>query len=310
MESPLKARARLARQKAKEGATAKRKRAQKGAQVPPLGARLEKRWTTSTKLGEQLARRTREARKDKHQYLAAIYGIYDQARRANKLEVLWQRAQPAAGSMPATPEEIIAGLIRGTYADKELKRDSVSQWSQAVCGAVLTKCPPAEAYAFFADGGIAKAREVYREHTRNASPPEAAAKPGSGSGRGSGKPGTKAPPVEPERKGRAATSAVPPSSTGAGKAPAAAGRATADRLTREVAARRDEVVRGAESCLLAVCECYRNGELIELKSFEFPLGGKRATRPDKRPAAGRRKGGPGATASAGAGKRRKARAAT
>ena len=50
MESPLKARARLARQKAKEGATAKRKRAQKGAQVPPLGARLEKRWTTSTGL--------------------------------------------------------------------------------------------------------------------------------------------------------------------------------------------------------------------------------------------------------------------
>ena len=272
MESPLKKwhRAHPTPQEAEKRATPKRKRAQKGAQVSPLGTRLEERWQTSAKLGEQLARRTREARKDKHQYLAAIYGIYDQARRANKLEVLWQRAQPTAGSMPATPEEIIAGLIRGTYADKELKRDSVSQWSQAVCGADVSGCPPAKAYAFFAKGGgIAKAREVYREHTRKQLPPEAAAKGGTGSDRGSGKPGTKALPVEPERKGRAASSAVLPSSTGAGKAPAAAGRATADRLTREVAARRDEVVRGAESCLMIVCERYQNGELTEVRTFSL-----------------------------------------
>ena len=271
MESPLKKwhRAHPTPQEAEKRATPKRKRAQKGAQVSPLGTCLEERWQTSTKLGEQLARRTREARKDKHLYLASVLDIYDQARQANKLEALWQRAQPGTKPMPATPEEIIAGVIRGTYADKELERDSVSQWSQAVCGAVLTERPPAEAYAFFADGGIAKAREVYREHTRNASPPEAAAKPGSGSGRGSGKPGTKTLPVEPERKGRAASSSAPPSSTSAGKAPAAAGRATADRLTREVAARRDEVVRGAESCLILVGERYQNGELVEVRTFSL-----------------------------------------
>ncbi len=132
MESPLKKhhRIRLARRKAEEGATTKRKRTRKGAQVSPLGLRLEKRWKTSAELGKRLALRTREARKDKHRYLAAIYGVYVQGRRANKLETLWRRAQPAAGSMPATPKEIIAGLIRGTYADKELERDSVSQWSQ------------------------------------------------------------------------------------------------------------------------------------------------------------------------------------
>ena len=273
MESPLqKVLARLARQRAKKGVTPKRKRAQKGVQVPPLGARLEKCWQTSTELGELLARRTREARKDKHHYLASVHGMYVEARQTDKLEALWRRAQPGTKPMPATPKKIIAGVIRGTYADKELERDSVSQWSQAVCGAVLTECPPAEAYAFFADGGIAKAREVYREHTRKQLPPEAAAKPGSGSDRGSGKPGTKALPVEPERKGRAASSSVPPSATGVGKAPATDGRATADRLTREVAARRDEVVRGAESCLMIVCERYQDGELTEVRTFS--LAGK------------------------------------
>jgi hypothetical protein len=311
MESPLRkaSRARLAQQKAEERVTPKRKRAQKGVQALPLGDRLEKHWKSAAELGKRLALRTREARKDKHRYLAAIYRMYVEARGTDELEALWRRAQPGTKPMPSMPKDIIAGVIRGTYADKELERDTVHQWAQAVCGADVKKCAPGRAYAFFTEGGIAGARETYRAHTRKALPTEAAAKDGGGSDPGPRKPEAHASSAGRKRKGTATSRSGPPLSTSASKASAADGRATASRLLREAVARRAEIVRGAESCLLNVCERYRNGKLIEVKIFEIPQEGKRATRPGRRHAAGRRRSGSSIVANVEAGKRPMARSA-
>jgi hypothetical protein len=214
-------RVRLARQKAKKGATARQGR----IKAVPLGARLEKHWKASAELGKQLALRIREARKDKHRYLAAVYHLYVQARQAKKLEALWRRAQPGTKPVPSMPKHFIAGVIRGTYADKDLERDSVGQWAEAVCGADVKKCPPAKAYAFFAEGGgIAGAREVYHEHTRKQLPPEAAAKDSSGSDPGPRKPDAHASPAGRKQKGTATSRSGSPPAANAAEAP------TADRL--------------------------------------------------------------------------------
>jgi hypothetical protein len=215
-----------------------------------LSDRLEKRWKKSAELGKRLAQRTREARKTKHDYLASVYVMLVEAWRTDKLEALWRRAQPGTTPVPSTPKDLIAGVIRGTYADKELERDSVHQWAQAVCGAVVTECPPARASAFFAEGGIAKAREAYRAHTRKAPPSEAAAKGGGGSGRGPRKPEAHASSAGRKLKGRATSRSGPPPAANATKAPTADGRWIRIRLTGAAVQQAAEIQKKGRACPL------------------------------------------------------------
>jgi hypothetical protein len=264
-------------------------------------------------IGAELGRRHSRAVQAQHEltyhFLDCVHRVLIRTSVDDNPELQRQLVRPGARRAPGTVPAIIADLIERMYGEKP-ERSRLREWTYSLCEAIRNDCKPGEVHAFFKER---KLRNVYADFLewKRAALSKAAGETDAESGGGRSKTGADPLQAGSKPKGTATSRSGPPPSAGTSKkAPAADGRATADRLMREVAARRAEVVRGDESCLLAVCERYRNGELIEVKLVEFPQGGKRATRPDRRPAAGRRRSGPSVATNAGAGKRRKARSAS
>jgi hypothetical protein len=270
-------------------------------------ADLNKLIQIGTKLGRQHSQTVQAQNELTYRLLNCVHHAVIGVRIGDKSELQWQLVQPGARRAPGTVPAIIADLIKRMYGEK-LGRSTLTKWTYAVCEAIRNDCKPGEVYAFLKERRL---RNVYADFLawKQAVLAKAAGKLGAGSGDGRSKPEAHASSIGPKRKGRAASSSAPPLSAGASRAVAHNGRATVDHLMREVVARRAEIVHGAESCLLTVCERYQNGKLIEVKIFEIPQESKRATRPNRRPAAGRRRSGSSIVANVEAGKRSKTRSA-